>query len=336
MAKPRTVDIHNHILTTDAMARLARLSPKVAPLLKGMGEEAAEIMEIDGRVMQVVVPRGIWDVERRLRDMDRHGVDVQVLTHTTQTFYYEEEPALAAECAAVQNEDIAGVVKRHPDRFVGFAALPMQAPDLAAAELRRVVRTYGMRGAHLASNIAGRNLDDPALEPVWEAAVENDFVFFVHPNNYATRAERMGRYYLANFVGLPFETTLAAASLVFGGVLERYPNLKFVLAHGGGYVPYQRGRFIHGWEVRPEPKVNLKESPEASLSRLYFDTITHSPAALRFLVETAGADHVLLGSDYPFDMGNFDCVAKVKAAGLPVDQEASILGSRAAALLGLK
>jgi aminocarboxymuconate-semialdehyde decarboxylase len=331
----RTIDIHNHILTTEAMARLAKLSPRVAPVLKDMGEEEAATMEIDGRVMQVVVPRGIWDVERRLRDMDENGVDVQVLTHTTQTFYYEEEPALAAECAAVQNEDIASVVKRHPDRFLGFAALPMQAPEKAAAEIARVTKTYGMRGAHLASNIAGRNLDDPALEPVWEAAAAHDFMFFVHPNNYANRAERMGRYYLANFVGLPFETTLAAASLVFGGVLERHPSLKFVLAHGGGFVPYQKGRFEHGWAVRPEPKVNLKDGPEASLGRLYFDTITHAPAALRFLVETAGVDHVLLGSDYPFDMGNFDCVAKVKAAGLPAAQEASILGGRTAALLGL-
>jgi aminocarboxymuconate-semialdehyde decarboxylase len=335
MASGRTIDIHNHILTMDAMARLAKLSPRVAPILKDVGEEEAATMEIDGRVMQIVVPRGIWDVDRRLRDMDQNGVDVQVLTNTTQTFYYEQEAALALECAAIQNEDIAAVVNRHPDRFIGFAALPMQAPERAADELRRVVKAYGMRGAHLASNIAGRNLDDPALEPVWEAAVENDFMFFVHPNNYATRAERMGKYYLANFVGLPFETTLAAASLVFGGVLERHPTLKFVLAHGGGYVPYQKGRFIHGWNVRPEPKVNLKDGPEASLARLYFDTITHSPSALRFLVETAGVDHVLLGSDYPFDMGNFDCVAKVKVAGLPAAQETSILGGRAAALLGL-
>ncbi|MBN8919985.1 MAG: amidohydrolase family protein, partial [Rhizobiales bacterium] len=164
----RTIDIHNHILTTEAMKRLAKLSPKVAPILKDVREEEAATMEIDGRVLQVVVPRGIWDVERRLRDMDAHGVDMQVLTHTTQTFYYEEDPALALECCAVQNEDIANVVKAHPRRFAGFGALPMQAPERAAAELRRIVKTYGMRGAHLGSNIAGRNLDDPALEPVWE------------------------------------------------------------------------------------------------------------------------------------------------------------------------
>jgi aminocarboxymuconate-semialdehyde decarboxylase len=146
----------------------------------------------------------------------------------------------------------------------------------------------------------------------------------------------MKNYYLANFVGLPFETTLGAASLVFGGVLDRHPTLKFVLSHGGGYVPYQLGRFIHGWNLRPEPKVNVKHDPEASFKRLYFDTITHSPAALRFMIETVGVDHVLLGSDYPFDMGNFDCVAKVKEAKLPAAQEASILGGRTLEMLGLK
>jgi aminocarboxymuconate-semialdehyde decarboxylase len=331
----RTIDIHNHILTTEAMERLAKLSPRVAPVLKDVREEEAGTMEINGKVMQIVVPRGIWDVERRMRDMDDNDVDVQVLTHTTQTFYYDEDPALAAECCAVQNEDIARVVKQHPERFLGFAALPMQAPEKAAAEIARVVKTYGMRGAHLASNIAGRNLDDPALEPVWEAAAAHDFMFFVHPNNYATRAERLGKYYMANFVGLPFETTTAAAALVFGGVLDRHPGLKFVLSHGGGYVPYQLGRFIHGWNVRPEPKVNLKHDPAASFGRLYFDTITHSPTALRFMIETVGIDHVLLGSDYPFDMGNFDCVAKVREAKLPAAQETSILGSRTAELLGI-
>ncbi|MBX6425104.1 MAG: amidohydrolase [Variibacter sp.] len=334
MVKGRTVDVHTHILTIEAMQRLAKLSPRVAPILKDVREHEAAVMEINGEVMQVVVPRGIWDVDWRLREMDENGVDVHVLAHATQTFYYEEEPALAAECAAVQNEDIAAVVKRHPDRFVGLAALPMQAPERAAAELRRAMTALGLKGAHLGSNIAGRNLDDPALEPVWEAAEELGAFFLVHPQNYASR-ERMSAYYLANFVGLPFETTLAAASLVFGGVLERHPNLKFCLAHGGGYVPYQKGRFIHGWKVRPEPKVHLKDGPERSLSRLYYDSIVHSAHTLKFLVESAGHEHVLMGSDYPFDMGNFDCVARVRAADLPAEQRDSILGRRAMELLGM-
>ena len=146
----------------------------------------------------------------------------------------------------------------------------------------------------------------------------------------------MQSYYLNNFVGLTSETTLAGASLVFGGVLERHPTLKFCLSHGGGYIPYQRGRFRHGWEVRPEPKVHLKGDPDASLDRLYYDSITHSAKSLEFLVGVAGPDHVLLGSDYPFDMGNLDCVAKVKAANLkPADRD-RVLAGRARELLKLE
>jgi aminocarboxymuconate-semialdehyde decarboxylase len=139
---------------------------------------------------------------------------------------------------------------------------------------------------------------------------------------------------MRNFVGLPFETTIAGASLVFGGVLERYPDIKFCLCHGGGFVPYQAGRFIHAWQVRSEPKMRLQGSPEASLARLYYDSIVHSPRALEFLIDTVGADHVLLGSDYPFDMGNLDCVAKVRAISASVDVQEAVLGRRAMDLLG--
>ena len=138
---------------------------------------------------------------------------------------------------------------------------------------------------------------------------------------------------MRNFVGLPFETTIAGASLVFGGVLERYPDIAFCLSHGGGFLPYQAGRFLHAYNMRAEPKVRLRGSPGDSIARLYHDTITHSPRALQFLIDTAGADHVLLGSDYPFDMGNFDCVARVRDAGLPESAQARLLGGRAMELL---
>ncbi len=327
-----SIDIHAHILTDETMALLAKISPRVAPIMKDIGRDSAAVMEINGKVMQKPVPRGLWDVQWRLREMDENDVGVQLLLPTTQTFYYEEEAKLAAECAALQNEQIAKTVSAHPDRFIGMATVPMQAPELAAAELRRAMTKLGLRGMEIGSNICSRNLDDPALELVWATAAELGAFIFIHPHNFGAR-ERLHAYLQNNFVGLPFETTLSATSLVFGGVLDRHPDLKICLSHGGGFVPYQRGRFIHAWEVRPEPKVNLKKSPEESFSRFYYDSIVHSKRTLEYLVDIAGYDHVLLGSDYPFDMGNLDCVRHVEEIDIPREQRDSILSTRAKTLL---
>jgi aminocarboxymuconate-semialdehyde decarboxylase len=209
----------------------------------------------------------------------------------------------------------------------------MQDPERAVAELRRAMGQLGLRGAQIGSHVEGRNLDDPALEPLWAAADELGAFILVHPQKIAG-GDRLKSFYLKNLIGNPLDTTIAAASLVFGGVLERHPNLKFCFAHGGGFMPYQVGRMNHGWSVRPEGKVNLKHKPEDSIRRLYFDCILHSEPALRYLVETFGADHVLLGSDYPFDMGMLDCVSQVRALGVPAQDRDTILGAAAVRLLG--
>jgi aminocarboxymuconate-semialdehyde decarboxylase len=184
----------------------------------------------------------------------------------------------------------------------------------------------------IGSNIEGRNLDDPSFEPVWAAAAEVSAFMLIHPNKVAG-ADRLRNYYLTNLIGNPLDTTIAAASLVFGGVMERYPNIKICLAHGGGFTPYQAGRWVHGWHVRNEPKKSLKVSPEASLRRFYYDTIVHARPQLESLVGWAGASHVLLGSDYPYDMGTFECVRQVRAASISEADRATILGGQAAAML---
>lgn len=332
MTRVRTIDSHTHILTEEAMRLLAKESPKVAPVLKNLDARGGTL-EIDGKVVQHPIPREIWDVGLRLRDMDANDVDVQVLSPTVFTFFYGQDPALALACAAIQNEEIAAVVKRKPDRFIGLGSVPLQAPELAANELRRSMTALGLRGAMIGTNVNGRNLDDPALEPFWAAAEELGAFLFVHPHG-GIFGERLGSYYMKNFVGLPFDTTIAGASLVFGGVLERYPRLKISLSHGGGYVPYQAGRFQHAYDVRPEAKLHLPNGPAASLGRLYYDTILHSKPALEFLISSAGADRVLLGSDYPFDMGNLDCVARVRTLSIEPAARDLILGGYARTLLG--
>ena len=187
----------------------------------------------------------------------------------------------------IQNEQLAKLVKARPDRFLAIGTLPMQAPKLAADELRHAVSKLGLRGAQIGSNVAGKNLDDPELEPVWATAAELDAFILLHPINVAG-LDRLSSYYLNNLIGNPLDTTIAAACLVFSGVLERHPSLKFCLSHGGGFVPYQAGRFLHGWHVRKEPKNKLPKPPTESLGRFYFDTIVHSKDVLEFLVGNAG------------------------------------------------
>ena len=327
----KTIDIHAHILTQETIRRLQREAPQIAPKLSQMDDQFATL-DVAGIVYRNF-PRGGWDLDRRLKDMAASKVDVQVLSVSPQTFIYAQPSAVASVFARIQNEELASLAKARPDRFLAMATLPMQAPKQAADELRHAVTVLGMRGAQIGSNIAGRNLDDPEFEPVWATAAELDAFILVHPNNVAG-ADRLSAYYLTNLIGNPLDTTIAAACLVFCGVLERYPSLKFCLAHGGGFVPYQAGRLVHGWHVRAEPKKKLTRPPADLLKRFYFDTIVHSKDALEFLVGSAGADHVLLGSDYPFDMGMPDAVLAVRALAIAPAEQNAILGETAHAMLG--
>jgi aminocarboxymuconate-semialdehyde decarboxylase len=328
----RTIDIHTHILTEGMIAALQREVPKIAPHMKSIDADSA-LLEVAGTPYRPF-PRGGWDLERRFSEMAAAEVDVQVLSAAPQTYLYDQDASLGAACASLQNDEIAKLVKAHPDRFLGIATLPLQAPQRAADELRRAVRTLGFRGAMIGSNVQGKNLDDPALEPLWATAAELDALILIHPYNVAG-ADRLRSYYLNNLIGNPLDTTIAAACLVFGGVLERHPKLKVLLVHGGGFVPYQAGRWVHGWKVRPEPQVHLKQSPEPWIDRFYYDTILHAKPQLEFLVDSVGASRVLLGSDYPYDMGTGECVRQVRALSIPDADKAKVLGGMAAGLLGV-
>ena len=331
MPEPRTIDTHAHILAEETMRLLGKEAPKVQPKLTPIDKNAA-VLEVAG-VAYRPFPLGGWDIERRLQDMDADGVDVQVLSASPQTYYYDQEPSAGVALSAIQNEQIAKTVSENPDRFIGIATLPMQAPEQAAQELRRGIREFGLRGAMIGSNVEGKNLDDPSFEPLWATAAELDAFMFIHPAGVAG-ANRMKDYYLRNFVGNPLDTTIAAACLVFGGVLERHPNLTVVLAHGGGMVPYQMGRWVHGWKERaPEPQVKLKVSPQASIDRLYFDTILHAKPQLEAMIGWVGAPRVLLGSDYPYDMAMLDCARHVRSLAISDADKATILGGAAERLL---
>jgi len=328
-----TIDTHTHVLADATIKLLQKEMPRLGLKLTPYDDENAAI-EVAG-VAYRPFPRGGHDIARRLADMDATEVDMHVLSVSPQTWLYNQEPAVTVAAATIQNDEIARLCKEHPDRFAGIATLPMQAPELAAEELRRAMGKLGLHGTMIASNVNGKNLDDPSFEPLWAAAAELDAVLMIHPGNVAG-ADRLRTYYLNNLIGNPLDTTIAAACLIFGGVLERYPTLKPVMVHGGGFIPYQGGRWVHGWQVRPEPKVHLKHSPQKYLDRFLYDTITHSKPACEFLVASAGADRVLLGSDYPYDMAMMDCVRHVRSLDIaPADRD-RILGGHAAAILNKK
>jgi aminocarboxymuconate-semialdehyde decarboxylase len=329
----KTIDIHTHVLADATVKLMQKEIPSLGLKMAPYDADNA-VCEVAG-VAYRPFPRGGHDIERRFKDMDAAEVDVHLLSVAPQTWLYGQEAAVGIAGATIQNDEIARLVKEHPERFSGIATLPMQAPDKAADELRHAMRKLGLHGAMIGSNIGGKNLDDPSFEPLWAAAEELDAFMMIHPGNVAG-ADRLRSYYLGNLIGNPLDTTIAGACLIFGGVLERHPKLNFIMSHGGGFIPYQGGRWVHGWEVRPEPKVNVKHSPAPYLDRFLYDTIVHAKAPLEFLISSVGANRVFLGSDYPYDMGTGECVRQVRAANISAADRDIILGGHAAKILSKK
>ena len=306
-----TVDIHAHTVPEGLIRSLTTEVPAVAPRLRQVdGHWFFDYP--DGR-RSGPVPPGMFDLGARLEDMDKCAVDVQALSVPPTHFGYRLDPAAAAAATRLHNDEMIAMARAHPDRFVVLGALPLQDADRAVEELARLVEVPEVAGVEIGTNVAGRNLDDPALGPVWSALDAAGLAVVLHPDAVAG-ADRMQEHYLHNFVGNPTDSTLAAGSLMFGGVLVRNPALRIALLHGGGFLPYQIGRFEHGWRVRPEPQRSLDVSPRELLGRFWFDTLTHDPASLRFLLERVGPDRLCLGSDYPFDMADPDPVGSVRGA----------------------
>lgn len=239
---------------------------------------------------------------RKIRDMDERKLAFSILSSTPFAFFYEIEEGPAVELAQYQNDQLAEMVKVHPDSFAAMATLPLQAPDAALKELDRAINKLELRGIEIGSHVGGRELGDRAFWPVYEFLERHGLPMFIHPHNVAGM-DRLQEYYLSNLIGNPLDTTIASANLIFSGVFEKYPGLKVILAHGGGQLPYIFGRLEHGYQVRPECKDYIHRSPREFLGNFYFDILTHSDEALRYLISLVGSDHVLLGTDYPYDMG---------------------------------
>jgi len=277
----------------------------------------------------------LTDVAVRLADMDRCGVDIQAISPAPAHYNYDKEPGLARDAARIVNDRIAEICGQHPDRFVGMGTLPFQNPDMAVAELERCVKQLGLRGIEISTNIAGKDLTRAGLEKFFARCEELGVLIFMHPIG-TTASERMRDHYFINTIGHPLESALAVGYLVHDGYLERYPGLKICIAHGGGYIPGYWGRFDHPWKYRDDCRVNIKRPPSEYIKKLYFDTVVFDRHQLASMVSQWGADHVIMGTDYPYDMAEPDPVGFVDSTGgLSAAQRAAIKGGNAAALLGL-
>ena len=275
--------------------------------------------------------REFHDLDALMASLDAGHVDHAVMSVTPTLFFYNCAVEEAAEFCRRTNAWISDAAGASGDRISGMANLPMQDADAAAVELRHCVEDLGMRCAQIGTDIEGVPLDDPSFERFFATADELDVVLLLHPYFVGPRAG-FEDFYMTNLVGLPLSTTTAAARLLFSGFFARH-GVRFILVHGGGYLPYKIGRLDRGHEVRPESSGSSDRRPSEWLAHVYYDTLTHSSAALRFLVDFAGADHVLFGTDLPFDMTDPDQDRAID--GLPEEVARRVWGQNAAELLGL-
>jgi aminocarboxymuconate-semialdehyde decarboxylase len=334
-----TVDVHAHVLLPALQQLVAEQDPAgfAAHQELEVRRNGPESMAASGKMIKERWPQ-LTDLDRRLADMDAQGVDVQLVSPSPSHFYYFAGGELSLELARRANQAVREYVDRAPDRLNGLGLVPLQHPELIVQALDHAVLECGLVGVEIGSFAATPDnperstveLSDPRLEPFWARAEELGALVFLHPFG-CSLDERLDRFYLANTVSQPAENAVALSHLIFSGVVDRHPGLKVLAAHGGGYLPTKLGRSDHAWKVRPEAR-GCAEPPSSYLKRLYFDSLVHSPEELRALVAAAGPEQVLLGSDYPFDMGSDLPVDEVQAAGLAPDDEAQVLRGNARTL----
>lgn len=328
----KRVDVHSHVLPRELMDAI-RARPRDF-LMTVTGDGESEVFVRDDRHSTPVYAE-FHDADAKVEGMDRKGIDISLISVTPVVFFYWLDADRGLAAAQVMNDGIARMAARRPDRLRGMATLPMQDADAAIAELERVVREYGFRSIELGCRIQGELLSAPRFRPVLRRAEELGVFVFTHPYVAGKLPPDLGCYYLGNLAGLPIDTALMAAHLMFSGALDEMPDLNVILAHGGGYLPYQIGRWQHGYDVREEPRQFGARPPAELLRRFYFDALTHDAEALRFLIEKVGADRVAIGTDAPFDMAEEDPIGMIDAVpGLTDEQRDRILGLNALELLG--
>lgn len=328
------IDVHTHILPREIPDFRGKYGYGGFIRLEHGDGCTADMVSDDGRFFRRV-GENTWDPARRIEDADGAGVNVQVLSTVPVMFSYWAEPEDAADLSRILNDHVAEVVRAHPGRFTGLGTVPLQDPDLAARELARCVNDLGLAGVQIGTHVESWNLDEPALFPFFQHAEELGAAVFVHPWDMMGK-EAMPRYWLPWLVGMPAESARAACSLIFGGVLERLPRLRIMLAHGGGAFPFTLGRIERGFTTRPDLcAVDNDRNPREYVKRLFVDSLVHDPKALHYLLDLFGPERIALGSDYPFPLGEARAGALIESMDLAEPVRDRLLAGTALEFLGL-
>jgi aminocarboxymuconate-semialdehyde decarboxylase len=328
----KRIDVHSHVIPETIVQAMREQPQLYKTVIEGEGHQRKFVR---GKVKFDLIPE-FYDADAKIESMDRKGIDISVISPGPQAFFYGLGADQALKTARIVNEGVAKMVDAHPDRLRGMATLPMQHPDAAIDELERVVKEYGFKSVEIGTAIGDEELAEPRFRPVLRRIQELKVVVFAHPNTQGS-AGRLDCYYLTNLIGNPLDTTIMVGKLMFSGALDELKDIKILLAHGGGFLPYQIGRFVHGHKVRPDTAAVTQSDPLEMLRRFYFDALTHSPQAIRHLIDTVGSERVVIGTDSPFDMGEEQPLARLDAVpGLTQKEREDVCYRSALQLFGGK
>ena len=326
----RTIDVHSHLMVAESV-EMTR--PHFKPEFEPRTFYSSPVTkETNNEFYRMSTPK-YTDPDTRLADMDDMGIDVQMVAITPFQYFYWADEDLAPRVAAVQNDAIATFAAQRPDRMVGVGTLPMAHPEAAVDEVARVAER-GMPAVELGADVNGADLDDPALEGVWAALEESGIAVILHPAGF-TEARRLTDYYLVNVIGMPLSTTVAVTRLILAGVFERHPGLKMVLVHGGGYLPFYWARTDHAFRHRPEMRGRIDRLPSEYLGSIYYDLTVFDPSLVDTLADRFGADHLMVGTDYPFDMGETDPLRLLEQTNLTATESETVAWGNATRVFGL-
>ncbi len=324
------IDLHSHFFPVEALQNPGKFENRAPKLVLENGK-----LSVTSQIgFRPGLGAGAYDPLARIKALDEMKIDMQAISPSPILLFYWEDAAVAAHFSRRQNEAIQAVVRKHPDRFIGFGSVPLQSVTESIA-IAEEAKSMGLKGLEIGNAVGDKPLDDPSFEPFFEAAQKLDMLLFVHPLEGGLDADDPLAPILGNVLQFTFRTTMMVERMILKGMFEKYPNLRLCLSHGGGLLAFNIWRLDHSYSLRADLQKAIPHQPSAYLKKLYFDTIVHSVAALQYLVQVVGAERVVVGTDYPMAMGDFDSVAKVMALELSDAQRGQILGGNAAKALQL-
>jgi aminocarboxymuconate-semialdehyde decarboxylase len=324
------IDLHSHFFPVEAFQSAGKYRDKAPQVVLQNGR----LTVTSGGGMRGNLAEGSYDAAARIEDLDKMNIDVQAISPSPILLFFWEEPAAAAYFSRLQNEALQAVAQSHPDRYVAFGSVPLQSVPESIA-IAEEAKRLGLKGLEIGTAVGDKLLDDPIFGPFFEAAESLDLLLFVHPVEDGIDTDDPINGMLGNVLHFPFRTTMMIERMILKGMFEKHKNLRLCLSHGGGLIAYNIWRLDHASEQRPEFRKNISKKPSEYLKKIYFDTILHSVAAIDYLIRAVGADRVVIGTDYPMAMGDFDPVGKIKELKISAEERSRVLGGNAAKAINL-